>query len=63
MAKNKLTLEEAADYLGITPDQLMATRGRGLEPGRSGYKDKGVLYWNRRDLPKPDTAPEETEDE
>jgi hypothetical protein len=63
MAKNKLTLEEAAEYLGISPDELMQTRGRGLEPGRSGYKDKGVLVWNRKDLPKSAETTETTEED
>jgi hypothetical protein len=50
--KATLNLEETAEALGITPDELMASRGRGLEPGRLGYKKDGVLVWNRKDLAK-----------
>jgi hypothetical protein len=57
--KSTLTLEEAAEHLGISPDQLMASRGRGLEPGRLGYKKDGILVWDRKTLPKPDEAKEE----
>jgi hypothetical protein len=57
--KTTLTLEETADYLGITPDELLASRGRGLEPGRSGYKKDGMLVWDRKTLPAPDEAGEE----
>jgi hypothetical protein len=46
-----LTLEETAEHLGVTPDELMQSRGRGMEPGRSGFKKDGVLVWNRKDLP------------
>jgi hypothetical protein len=58
-----MTLEETADYLGISPEELMTSRGRGMEPGRSGYKKDGVLVWDRKTLPKPgpaDAVEEET---
>jgi hypothetical protein len=58
-----LTLEEAAEHLGITPDELMASRGRGLEPGRLGYKKDGVLVWDRKSLPKPVPAAEAAEEQ
>ena len=62
-SKSKLTLEEAADHLGLTPAELMESRGRGLEPGRLGYKDKGVLVWNRKDLPKAAEGAEEADED
>jgi hypothetical protein len=57
--KTVLTLEEAAEHLGISPDELMQSRGRGLPPGRDGYKKDGVLVWDRKSLPAKDTAREE----
>jgi hypothetical protein len=53
-----LTLEEAADYLGMSPADLMQSRGRGLSPGKDGYKKDGVLVWDRKTLPKPEKAEE-----
>jgi hypothetical protein len=57
--KAQLSLEETADYLGITPDELMASRGRGLPPGKDGYKKDGILVWDRKSLPAKDEAVEE----
>ena len=45
-----LTLEEAAEYLGITPHDLEMTRYRGIEPGKLAFKRDGILVWNRKDL-------------
>jgi hypothetical protein len=47
---DRLTLEEAAELLGISPDQLNLTRHRGLAPGKYGYKEGGVVVFNRADL-------------
>jgi hypothetical protein len=57
--KSVLTLEETAEHLGITPDELMQSRGRGLPPGKDGYKKDGILVWDRKSLPAKDTAVEE----
>lgn len=45
--KKILTLEESAEFLGMTPDELMQSRGRGLGPGKEGYKKDGTLVWAR----------------
>lgn len=45
--KKILNLEESAEFLGMTPDELMQSRGRGLGPGREGYKKDGTLVWAR----------------
>lgn len=45
--KKILNLEESAEFLGMTPDELMASRGRGLGPGKEGYKKDGTLVWAR----------------
>ena len=47
-----LSLEEAADLLGISTDELLRSRGRGLSPGKLGFKDPSgnVLLWKREDL-------------
>lgn len=50
-----LTLSEAAEYIGMTDDDLMMSRYRGLPPGTLGFKDAGRLVWRRVDLlPAPD---------
>ena len=59
MAKRKLTIEEAAEHLGTTTEEIMVSRWRGMEPGSLGYKEAGILYWNTKDLPKPAKAEEE----
>ena len=64
MAKRKLTLEEAAEHLGTTTDEIMVSRWRGMEPGSLGFKEAGILYFNTKDLkpaasPKPKKAEEE----
>jgi hypothetical protein len=56
--KRILDLNEAAELLGITPEDLMQSRGRGMAPGIAGYKKDGVLVWNRSDL-KPAPASED----
>lgn len=43
-------LEEAAELLGVRPDQLELNRARGLSPGIDGYKRDGVLVWKRSDI-------------
>ena len=54
-----LSLEEAAELLGITPDELLRSRGRGLAPGSFGFKDQpgGPLIWKREDLEAPEPSP------
>ena len=43
-----VTAGEAADLLGLTVYELLLSRARGLEPGRSGYKTKdNKLVWLR----------------
>lgn len=54
---SRLTVTEAAEYLGIPEEDLLRSRFRGMEPGRLGYRQGGVLYFNREDLPKPPKAP------
>jgi Zinc finger, C2H2 type len=50
-----LSLEEAAEHLGITPDELIRSRQRGLAPGSYGLKEYpgGPLLWKREDLEAP----------
>lgn len=50
---SRLTLEEAAEYLGMSSEDLMHSRFRGLTPGSLGFKVGGTLYFNKGDLPKP----------
>jgi hypothetical protein len=57
--KATLNLEETAEYLGITVEELMQSRGRGLSPGKDGYKKDGTLVWDRKSLPAKDEAVEE----
>ena len=47
-----LTVEEAAARLGMTVDELMFSRARGLPPGTLGYREDpyGPLVWKRDDL-------------
>jgi hypothetical protein len=49
--KATLNLEETAEHLGISVDELMQSRGRGLSPGKDGYKKDGQLVWDRKSLP------------
>lgn len=54
----KLTLTEAADYLGISSEDLMMSRNRGLAPGKLGFMRydgqlRGTLYWSKSDLLPP----------
>jgi hypothetical protein len=55
----RMTTDEAADYLGMTPEDLLRSRWRGMEPGSLGYKEGGVLYFRKGDLPKPKRAPKD----
>jgi hypothetical protein len=57
MTEDRLTLEEAAELLGISPDQLNLTRHRGLPPGKYGYRDGTTIYFNRADLEAAEDAP------
>jgi hypothetical protein len=56
-----LTLADAAALLGITEQELMLSRARGLAPGSLGYRQGGEVRWNRADLtefaPKPKSKP------
>lgn len=52
-----LDKDQAAAYLGITPEELMRTFYQGLPPGSLGFKDNRVLVWRRDDLLP---APQET---
>jgi hypothetical protein len=45
-----LSLDEAAALLGISGQDLMLSRARGLTPGNLGYRQGGQLHWNRDDL-------------
>lgn len=49
----RLTLAEAAEYLGMPAEDLQLTRWKGIAPGNLGYKVGGVLYFDRDSLPKP----------
>jgi len=55
----ELTVTQAADYLKITPEELVFSRARGLPPGRVGYTRGGQLFFRRVDLipPKPTKKP------
>lgn len=46
------TLEEAAEFCGMSPDQLMVSRARGLSPGTLGFKPhpSEPLLWLKDDL-------------
>lgn len=62
-----ITLDQAAEYLGMTPGELMLSRMRGLPPGKLGYALDGQVYFMPGDLlppstinkPQVDTEPEE----
>lgn len=45
-----LSLEEAASYIGLSPDELLTSFYKGTAPGKLGYKAGGRLVWNREDL-------------
>lgn len=46
-----LSLDEAAEVLGIKSVDLLRSRYRGLEPGTLGVKNAaGELRWKRSDL-------------
>lgn len=49
---------EAAEYLGITEEELIRSRLRGLPPGNLGFKSGGELTWKKEDLLPPSTLPE-----
>ena len=63
MAKSILNIDEAAELLGVTAQDLMLSRMRGLEPGRLGFKRDGELVWRRKDLPKPQIPAPADDDE
>lgn len=44
---------EAAAYLGITVEQLIRSRKRGLPPGILGKRVEGELFWHPDDLIPP----------
>lgn len=49
-----LSLEQAAEVLGMKPVDLLRSRYRGLEPGTLGVKNAaGELRWKRSDLKPP----------
>jgi hypothetical protein len=53
-----LNLEEAAEVLGISAHDLEISRYRGIEPGKLGFKQDGVLMWKRSDLKKAEAKTE-----
>ena len=53
-----LSLDEAADYIGITPHELQVSRYRGVEPGSLATKRDGVLVWDRTKLTPVELASE-----
>ena len=53
-----LSLEEAAEFIGITPHELQLSRYRGVEPGKLAEKRAGVLVWDRTKLTPVELAPE-----
>lgn len=51
--KAELTLDEAAELLDLTSDELTLSRQRGLSPGALGYTRPpydGTVYFRRSDL-------------
>lgn len=50
MAKEILTIEEAAELLGETVFSIKVSRQRGLSPGRLGFVEEGNLLFRRSDL-------------
>lgn len=52
MAKTILTVNEAAARAGMTADELMVSRARGLSPGTLGFKEYpgGPLLWRASEL-------------
>lgn len=60
--KPELTLEEAADRLEMTVDELKRSRARGLPPGNLGYTlppYDGTVYFRTADLIPPPPPPAE----
>jgi hypothetical protein len=53
-----LSLEEAAEFIGITPHELQLSRYRGMEPGKLAEKKDGVLVWDKSKLTPVELAPE-----
>lgn len=52
-SKAELTLDEAAELLGMTPADVTLSRHRGLSPGVLGYTRPpydGTVYFRRADL-------------
>lgn len=56
MPKKYLTLDEAAAYLEISPDELQRSFHRGLPPGKLATAVDGRLYWDQADLRPPARA-------
>lgn len=46
-----LDTEQTAKHLGITPDELIHQRHRGLSPGIDDFKVDGTLVWAVSALP------------
>lgn len=49
----QLNVTEAAHYVGMTVDELIRSRQRGLAPGKLGYTKDGHLYFDRDALTPP----------
>lgn len=45
-----LTLEQAAELIGVSTDELRLSRQRGLPPGNLGTALRGRVYFDRDDL-------------
>jgi hypothetical protein len=48
-----LTLKQAADYIGISPEDLLMSRQKGLPPGNLGVAKNGEVFFNQDDLLPP----------
>lgn len=45
-----LNVDKAAEFLGLTPDELNRSWARGLKPGTLAKRVGGVLVWDQADL-------------
>ena len=46
----ELTIQEAAEYIGMSVDDIMRSRQRGLPPGILGHAAGGQVYFDAADL-------------
>lgn len=60
----RLTAAQAAKYLGITEEDLLLSRMRGLPPGSLGWKEGNEVVWEQDDLlPSPKARPKPEPDD